>query len=74
MIFTVTIKLGAIKPKGDMGQGQRSHGSRLKVTWVKVKSHVGQGYDISRWAHINVKMLHFLALCEYFMSVCLDVT
>ncbi len=31
-----------------MSQGQRSHGSRSKVTWVK----------ISRWAHVNVK-LHF---------------
>ncbi len=46
-----------------MGQGQRSLGSRSKVTWVKAKGHFGQGQakaqDIGRWAHINVK-LHFL--------------
>ncbi len=45
-----------------MGQGQRSLGSRSKITWVKVKGHFGQGQanaqDIGRWAHINVK-LHF---------------
>ncbi len=34
-----------------MSQGQRSHGSRSKVTWVQ----------ISRWAHVNIK-LHFLKL------------
>ena len=48
-----------------MGQGQRSLGSRSKVTWVKVKGHFGQGQenaqDIGRWAYINVK-LHFLLI------------
>ncbi len=45
-----------------MGHGQRSLGSRSKVTWVKVKGHFGQGQanaqGIGRRAHINVK-LHF---------------
>ncbi len=36
--------------------------SRSKVTWVKVKGHVGQGQirvpKKGRWAHDNVKLLH----------------
>ncbi len=31
--------------------------------WVKVKGHIGQGKVVipnkGRWAHINVKLLHF---------------
>ncbi len=36
----------------------------VKGQWVKVKGHVGQGQirvpDKGRWAHDNVKLLHFL--------------
>ncbi len=43
-------------------RGPEWHGSRSKVTGVKIKCHVGQGefkgIDIGRWAHINVKLLH----------------
>ncbi len=43
-------------------QSQRSHYPRSKVTWTKLKGHMGQEkpkvYDNGRWAHINVK-LHF---------------
>ena len=43
---------------------QGSHGSRSKVTGVKLKSHWGQvrpkTCQNGRWAHINVKLLHFL--------------
>ncbi len=35
-------------PKGEMGQGQRSHWSGSNVKWVKAEGHVGQVYDISR--------------------------
>ncbi len=60
--------------KGNMGQ--------VKVTWVKVKGHMGQGQRSrgSRlwywWAHINVLSPHdsirlWITLCIYFMSVCL---
>ncbi len=52
--------------------GQRSRGSRSKVTWVKVKGHLGQCQmrvpNKGRWAHINVKLLHFLisaGFCEH---------
>ena len=42
--------------------------SRWNVTWVKVKGHIGQGQirvpKKSRWAHINVKLLHFFSFCE----------
>ncbi len=42
----------------------KCHGSGLKVTLVKVKGQVGYAQpkdnDIGRWAHINVKLLHFL--------------
>ncbi len=45
------------------GQIQWSCESRLKVTWVKVNGHMGQSqpkaHDICRWAHINVKLLHY---------------
>ncbi len=34
---------GNIEGQGHMGPGQRSHGSRSKVTRVKVKGHEGQG-------------------------------
>ena len=40
-----------------------SDGSRSKVKWVKVKGHVSQGQirapNKGRWAHDNVKLLHF---------------
>ena len=49
--------------KGHMGQGQRSHGSGSQATWVRVKGHMGQdqhkGYNIGRWAQVNVKLLHY---------------
>ena len=40
-----------------MGQGQRSHGSRSKVTLVN-------GHDIGRWVHVNFKLnfYYFLAI------------
>ncbi len=37
--------------------------SRVKVIWVKVKGQIGRGRirvpNLGRWAHINVKLLHF---------------
>ncbi len=42
--------------------GHQMWPSRSKVTWVKVKGHIGQGQirvpKKGRWAHINVKLLH----------------
>ncbi len=39
-----------------------SRGPRSKVTWVKFRSHIGQGPkrvpNKGRWAHTNVKLLH----------------
>ena len=53
-----------LEVKGHMGQGQRSHGSGSKVSWVKVKGHTGQdqhkSHNIGRWAHVNVKLLHWV--------------
>ncbi len=41
----------------------QGHGSGSKVTWVKIEGQVGltrpKGHDIGRWAHVNVKLLHF---------------
>ncbi len=41
---------------------------RSKVIWVKVKGHVGEGQinipNKGRWAHDNVKLLHFLFPCS----------
>ncbi len=43
--------------------------SRSKVTWVKVEGHVGQGLirvpNKGRWAHGNVKLLHFYFVMEF---------
>ena len=39
--------------------------SRSKVTWAKVKIHIGQVQKRfpkkGRWAHINVKLLHLIS-------------
>ena len=43
--------------KGFLGQGQSLYGSRSKVTWLKVSLRL---MIFGRWAHINVKLLHFL--------------
>ncbi len=43
--------------------------SRSKVTWVKVKGHINQGQvrvpNKGRWAHDNVKLLHFLIMSPF---------
>ncbi len=56
-------------------RGQGSYGSGTKVTLVKVnvKGHLGlaqsKGHDISRWAHINVKLLHLSSVMVHFIEL-----
>ncbi len=53
---------------GNVGD-QGSHGSGSKVTWVNAKGHAGQGqpkgHNIGMWAHINIKLLHFVRSKKY---------
>ncbi len=61
--FCIVYLANDLEVKGHEGQGQRSHGSRSKVTWVKVKGHCprpnitlnidqkGEGYGIKVKGH-----------------------
>ncbi len=42
-----------VKVKGHLGQGQKSHWPRSNKIWNK-----------GRWAHINVKLLHYITADE----------